>query len=123
MLKFFSIAMGGALGSLARYYLSSSSLKNIGFMDLPIAILVINIIGSFAFGILMGLFESNIIISNNVKNFLTFGFIAAFTTFSTFAWEAVILINNDMYLKTIIYCLTSVILSVIFCLAGYHLGK
>lgn len=71
----------------------------------------------------MGLFESNIIISNNVKNFLTFGFIAAFTTFSTFAWEAVILINNDMYLKTIIYCLTSVILSVIFCLAGYHLGK
>ena len=123
MLKFISIAIGGALGSLARYYLSNSTLKNFIYMEVPLAILIINIIGSFAFGILMGLVESNIVVSNSIKNFLIFGFIAAFTTFSTFAWEAINLIHNEMYLKMIFYCLISVALSIFFCFAGYHLGK
>ena len=123
MLKFISIAIGGALGSLARYYLSNSTLKNFIYMEVPLAILIINIIGSFAFGILMGLVESNIVVSNNIKNFLIFGFIAAFTTFSTFAWEALTLIHNEMYMKMIVYCLISVALSIIFCFVGYHLGK
>jgi CrcB protein len=122
MLQYILIAFGGSLGSLARYYLSNSLLKNFIFFDVPVAILAVNILGSFVFGIIMGIIENNLI-SENIKNFLLFGFLAAFTTFSTFAWEAITLIHSEMYIKLIMYCLLSVSLSVIFCLIGYHLGK
>ena len=122
MLQYILIAFGGSLGSLARYYLSNSLLKNFIFFDFPVAILAVNILGYFVFGIIMGIIENNLI-SENIKNFLLFGFLAAFTTFSTFAWEAITLIHSEMYIKLIVYCLLSVSLSVIFCLIGYHLGK
>jgi len=123
MIKIISIAFGGALGSLARYYLSNSTLKNIIFLDVPIAVLLVNIFGSFVFGLFMGALENNIIVSENTKFFLTAGFLAAFTTFSTFAWESVVLYQNEMYIKLIAYCLISIILSITFCLFGYNLGK
>ena len=80
MLQYILIAFGGSLGSLARYYLSNSLLKNFIFFDVPVAILAVNILGSFVFGIIMGIIENNLI-SENIKNFLLFGFLAAFTTF------------------------------------------
>lgn len=123
MLKLTLIAFGGALGSIGRYYLSNSVVKNFIFFDIPVAILFVNILGSFFFGVFMGILQNNIIISNNVKIFVITGFLAAFTTFSTFAWESVVLFENQMYLKLIIYCLASVFLSIGFCLIGYYLGK
>ena len=123
MLKLTLIAFGGALGSIGRYYLSSSFLKNFIILDIPIAILFINILGSFFFGVFMGILQNNILISSNIKIFVVTGFLAAFTTFSTFAWESIILFENQMYLKLTIYCLASVLLSIGFCLIGYYLGK
>lgn len=123
MLKLTLIAFGGALGSIGRYYLSNSVLKNFIFFDIPVAILFVNILGSFFFGVFMGILQNNIIISSNVKIFVITGFLAAFTTFSTFAWESVGLFENQMYLKLILYCLASVFLSIGFCLMGYYLGK
>ena len=123
MVKLTLIALGGALGSIGRYYLSNSALKNFIFFDIPVAILFVNILGSFFFGVFMGILQNNIIISNNVKIFVITGFLAAFTTFSTFAWESVVLFENQKYLKLIIYCLASVLLSIGFCLIGYYLGK
>ena len=123
MLNLATVAIGGALGSIARYYLSNSALKNFIFFDIPFAIIFVNVAGSFIFGIFMGFLENNIIISHNIRTFVITGFLASFTTFSTFAWESVMFIQNEMYIKLVIYCLTSIILSVIFCLIGYHLGK
>ena len=123
MLNIATVALGGALGSVARYYLSGSTLKHFMFFDIPMAILIVNIFGSFMFGVFMGLIENNILISASLKTFLLTGFLASFTTFSTFAWESVIFIQNDMYMKLFMYCLLSLILSIAFCLAGYHIGK
>ena len=123
MLKLTLIAFGGALGSIGRYYLSNSFLKNFIILDIPIAILFINILGSFFLGVFMGILQNNILISSNIKIFVVTGFLAAFTTFSTFAWESIILFENQMYLKLTIYCLASVLLSIGFCLIGYYLGK
>ena len=123
MLNIATVALGGALGSVARYYLSGSTLKHFMFFDIPMAILIVNIFGSFMFGVFMGLIENNILISASLKTFLLTGFLASFTTFSTFAWESVIFIQNDMYMKLFMYCFLSLILSISFCLAGYHIGK
>ena len=123
MLKIFFIASGGALGSLARYFVATGALKNFIFFDIPVAIISVNILGSFFFGIILGLIQSNFIVSENIKIFILSGFLAAFTTFSTFAWESVSLIQQEMYIKLVIYCLASITLSILFCLYGYNLGK
>ena len=123
MLKIFFIASGGALGSLARYFVATGPLKNFIFFDIPVAIISINILGSFFFGVMLGLIQSNFIVSENIKFFILSGFLAAFTTFSTFAWESVSLIQQEMYIKLVIYCLASITLSILFCLYGYNLGK
>ena len=123
MLKIFFIASGGALGSLARYFVATGPLKNFIFFDIPVAIMSVNILGAFLFGIMLGLIQSNFIVSENIKIFILSGFLAAFTTFSTFAWESVSLIQQEMYIKLVIYCLASITLSILFCLYGYNLGK
>jgi len=123
MINLTIIAIGGALGSLSRYYLSNTFLKNFVFFDIPFAILAINALGSLFFGFFMGLYTSNIIASDNIKVFVLTGFLAAFTTFSTFAWESIVLFQNEMYIKLVIYCIASIILSISFCLLGYVLGK
>ena len=123
MLKIFFIASGGALGSIARYFVETGHLKNFIFFDIPVAIISVNILGSFFFGIILGLIQSNFIVSENIKIFILSGFLAAFTTFSTFAWESVSLIQQEMYIKLVIYCLASITLSILFCLYGYNLGK
>lgn len=123
MFNLAAVALGGAFGSIARYYLSNSTLKHFIFFDMPFAILFVNIIGSFVFGVFMGLIENNILISTSIKTFVLTGFLASFTTFSTFAWESVLFIQNQMYLKLFLYCLLSLILSILFCFAGYLIGK
>lgn len=123
MFNLAAVALGGAFGSIARYYLSNSTLKHFIFFDMPFAILLVNIIGSFVFGVFMGLIENNILISTSIKTFVLTGFLASFTTFSTFAWESVIFIQNQMYLKLFLYCVLSLILSILFCFAGYLIGK
>ena len=123
MFNLAAVALGGAFGSIARYYLSNSTLKHFIFFDIPFAILLVNIIGSFVFGVFMGLIENNILISTSVKTFVFTGFLASFTTFSTFAWESVLFIQNQMYLKLFLYCLLSLVLSILFCFAGYLIGK
>ena len=123
MLKIFFIASGGALGSLARYFVATGTLKNFIIFDIPVAIISVNILGSFLFGFMLGLIQSNFIVSENIKIFILSGFLAAFTTFSTFAWESVSLIQQEMYIKLVIYCLASITLSILFCLYGYNLGK
>ena len=123
MFNLAAVALGGAFGSIARYYLSNSILKHLIFFDIPFAILFVNILGSFVFGVFMGLIENNILISTSIKTFVFTGFLASFTTFSTFAWESVLFIQNQMYLKLFLYCLLSLILSILFCFAGYLIGK
>ena len=123
MFNLAAVALGGAFGSIARYYLSNSTLKHFIFFDIPFAILLVNIIGSFVFGVFMGLIENNILISTRIKTFVFTGFLASFTTFSTFAWESVLFIQNQMYLKLFLYCVLSLILSILFCFAGYLIGK
>ena len=123
MFNLAAVALGGAFGSIARYYLSNSTFKHFIFFDIPFAILLVNIIGSFVFGVFMGLIENNILISTSIKTFVLTGFLASFTTFSTFAWESVLFIQNQMYLKLFLYCLLSLILSILFCFAGYLIGK
>ena len=114
-----SVAIGGALGSLLRYYLGTINfLSNSVF---PVSTFLVNVIGSFAIGVLFFLFKD----SNNdyLKSFLMIGFLGGFTTFSAFTIDVLDLFQNDQYLISVIYICVSVITSLLAVYLGFWITK
>lgn len=86
MFKIFLLAIGGSLGTLARYGLSSFVQQAHGG-PFPLGTLLVNVIGCFIIGFLMETFQARRWGSQEVRGFMTVGFVGAFTTFSTFSYE------------------------------------
>lgn len=116
MIKLLAIGIGGFIGALLRYGISGwvYSFSESGF---PSGTLVVNIIGAFILGLVAGLAERHIM-HPNLKLFLTIGVLGAFTTFSTFSYETIMLLQVSSYLKAFL----NVSLSVLFGLAAAFLG-
>jgi CrcB protein len=108
--------IGGAIGAIARVALSR--VLPITFMEIPLPILFINIIGCFIMGLLtefMALYWS---VSESVRYLLISGFLGGFTTFSSFALEFGLLFEKNLQLSAMIYATFSVVLSLIFFFIG-----
>lgn len=86
MEKIVWIGVAGALGALARYELGAF-VQKIGGAAFPWSTLVINVLGCLLFGIIWALAEGRGLISPDLRTILLTGFMGAFTTFSTFAFE------------------------------------
>jgi CrcB protein len=90
---YIAIAFGGSLGAVCRYWVSTSTTRWLGD-GFPYGTLTVNIIGSIVIGFLTILLADRLNVSEEVRLGLIVGFLGAFTTFSTFALDAVYLINN-----------------------------
>jgi len=103
------IALGGALGALSRYGLGFwiSSKWNQGF---PLGTFIINITGAFLLGFLNIVFIEKLTISPLWRLGIGIGFLGAYTTFSTFGYEVIILIEGGSLLTAGLYTLLSVII-------------
>jgi fluoride exporter len=111
------VGIGGVLGCLARYAVSVSvgSMSN-GF---PTAIFLINIVGSTAMGVLVGvLAKTTPQFQNEIRLFVATGIFGGFTTFSSFSLDAITLIERGDFFLAATYIVGSVLLS----LAGLWLG-
>lgn len=100
-----AIGAGGFLGAIARAYSVHLSNKYIP-LDIPVGILIVNILGSFIIGMLFAYF-THITVSDTLKAFLTTGFLGALTTYSTFAIESYLLFGTSIYLA-----ITNILLNV-----------
>ncbi len=111
------IALGGTLGALSRYGLGLwiSSKWNQGF---PLHTFIINITGAFLLGFLNILFVERLTISPLWRLGIGIGFLGAYTTFSTFGYEVIMLLEGGSLLTAGLYTLLSVILG----FAGVALG-
>ncbi|MBN2079951.1 MAG: fluoride efflux transporter CrcB [Spirochaetes bacterium] len=92
MKHLFAIALGGSIGAVFRY-LVSKNIQSIYNQILPLGTLSVNVIGSFLLGFLFFLFDT-IIVSRDIRSFLTIGFLGAFTTFSTYSLETINLFKD-----------------------------
>ncbi len=81
------IALGGALGAVARYGVGSWVQQRLPFSAFPWGTFVINASGSFLLGLLATLLSIRVLHSPNWRPLVTIGFIGAYTTFSTFEYE------------------------------------
>ena len=118
----FSIALGGALGALARYFLSKN-IDNLTDSNFPYGILICNILGSLILGILYESFSKSALFSDNLKIFLQAGVLGSFTTFSAFSLEAFLMIEKGNYSSAAVFVILSVILSILGLIFGVQFYK
>ncbi len=111
----FQIALGGALGSVARY-LAVRGVAAAG-ISMPFGTMTVNILGSFLIGVLF------VLVPARIAPFLLVGVLGGFTTFSAFSLETMTLIEAGEMPRAMVYVLGSVILSVLACFAGLHLAR
>lgn len=120
--KFLAVALGGSLGAIARYAVNNSFLASI-FVSFPFPTFFINVTGSFLIGFLLTLTTEKIEIGENLRLFLTVGFLGAYTTFSTFEFETLQLIRERQYLMSLFYLISSVAIGFVGILAGVWLAR
>ena len=117
-----AIAAGGAIGAVGRH-LMAHQLTHLFGSGFPVGILACNVIGSFIMGALVEVMALVWSPSMEVRAFLTVGLLGAFTTFSTFSLDVVLLAQRGEYTQAGIYVVASVVLSVGGLLAGLHLFR
>ena len=110
---YLAVALGGAVGALARFILSHILPEAWGHMPLPM--MIVNVTGCFLMGVLASLMLTLWSPSPSLKAFLLPGLLGGFTTFSAFAWEFGLLTEQTHWKTAFLY----VSLTVIFSLAAY----
>ena len=121
MLRFFIIACGRAIGTLARYILSGLDYRFSNGI-FPVSTLVINLIGSLIIGLLWGLFE-RFAVSSQVRMFLFIGVLGGFTTFSTFSLECFNLFRDGEFKIALVNILITNIAGVILVFVGFKASQ
>ena len=111
-MQWLAVALGGALGSMARYALSTW-IYQISSHKFPYATLTVNVLGTFVMGILFVVIVERAALPQEMRSLLMIGFIGAFTTFSTFSLDALGLWQNGHLFMALIYTLATVILCLI----------
>jgi CrcB protein len=112
------VGFAGALGAIARYAIGLA----IGTRAFPWATLSINISGSLVLGFAVTWFTERRV-STDVATAVTVGFVGAYTTFSTFAWETFVLGRTDRPAPATAYVLASVLASLVAAWLGYRLAQ
>ncbi len=112
-----AVALGGAIGAVGRHFLAHqvALLAGHGF---PYGTLTVNVVGSFVFGALVEVMALAWSPAAELRALLTVGLLGAFTTFSTFSMEVVLLAERGQTGTAALYIGLSVALSVGGFLAG-----
>lgn len=120
-MELITVFIGGSIGAGLRYlvYLIASS------FGMPFSgTFAVNIIGCLLLGILMNLeFENEKLIHKHSKLFLTTGIISSFTTFSTFSYETLAMIENGQIALGLVYIFLSLFIGMLAILSGFLIAE
>ncbi|HZW81827.1 MAG TPA: fluoride efflux transporter CrcB [Candidatus Deferrimicrobium sp.] len=116
------VILGGALGALARYEVGNfvGARWNHGF---PLGTFIINIVGCFLLGMINVFVLERTILSPEWRIGLGVGFMGAFTTFSTFSYEAVVLLEEGSHLLALGYLSLSMIVGLLATFLGILIAR
>ena len=116
-MQWLAVAVGGALGAVARFGVNGWLYPLYG-NKFPLGTLVVNVLGSLLMGIAYVIILEKGQISVEWRNILMVGFLGAFTTFSTFSLDSLALWQNGHPFLALLY----IMLSLILCLFAAYLG-
>jgi fluoride exporter len=112
------VALGGAVGSVARYQLSGLVLHHTADWRFPAGTFAVNVAGCLIAGVLAGLAESHHLLSASTRLLLFTGVLGGFTTFSAFGLETMFLLRRG----EVLIAGANVVLSVLAGLLALWLG-
>ncbi|MBW9055783.1 fluoride efflux transporter CrcB [Rhizobium mesosinicum] len=116
------VAVGGAIGSLLRYYVGLGSLRLMG-PGFPWGTLIVNVVGSFIIGVFAEMIMRRFNASAELRLLLITGFLGGFTTFSAFSLDTILLFERGEIFAGGIYIAASVGLSMLAAMAGLGLMR
>jgi fluoride exporter len=120
VLQVLFVALGGAIGSAARYLVGGWFAAGAAF---PYGTFVINVSGSFIIGFFLAFAQDRVSISPYWRLFFAVGFVGGYTTFSTFEYEAIRLLQDGEMLLAAVYLMGSVVTGGVAAIAGIALGS
>ncbi len=115
------VAAGGAIGTAARYGVGGRFPVEAG--ELPLATFGENVLGAALLGLLVAVLASRRPYSGQLRLLLATGTLGAFTTFSSFASEVVVLVRDDHVGLALAYVVATLVAGVAAAAAGVRLGS
>ena len=119
---FISIFLGGGSGALVRFILVNQINKLVP-SQIAYGTISVNIIGALLIGMIYYLILSKLNINENIKVFITVGFLGGFTTFSSFNLEFFKLLENGNFINALIYAVLTFAGTILSFYFGFNLMK
>ena len=116
------VAMGGALGSVARFKLSGSVLRQTIEWMFPLGTFAVNVLGCLVIGLLAGLVVKEDYFNADIRLFLFTGIIGGFTTFSAFGLETFHLLRRSKVVIAGGYVVLSLVIGLLALWLGFSLS-
>jgi fluoride exporter len=111
------IALGGAIGTTLRYLTSGLAARWLG-VDFPYGTLIVNLVGCFLIGLIHQVGTEGLVLSDDVRLFLTTGVMGGLTTYSAFSYETIRLLEARAWAEAWV----NVVVTTASCLAISFLG-
>jgi fluoride exporter len=122
LLRYAMVAIGGAMGALARFVLGTYVGERMG-VRFPYGTFIINVSGSFLIGLIMTVLTERTHLSPNWRYFVPIGFIGAYTTFSTFEYETLRAMQDGQFVGGTLNVLLSVMFGFLMVWLGMLTGR
>lgn len=116
------VAVGSAFGRMSRYAISVW-MQRVGGASFPLGTLLINITGSFLVGFLLRVAAAPTGFSPELRLALTTGFCGGYTTFSTFSYETITLVESGEWRRAAAYVTLSVVVSLLAAFSGVVVAR
>ena len=116
------VFLGAGIGGALRHGVNVGAVRLFGY-GFAFGTLIVNVLGSFAMGLLAGYFAFRPGIAQHIRLFLTTGILGGFTTFSAFSLEAALLYERGNLAAAGAYVFLSVLLSIAALFVGLYLVR
>ncbi len=116
------IALAGALGSVSRYLVGEGIQRALN-PRVPLGTFAVNVVGSFVIGLVMAVYIARGEMDSRLRIAVTVGFLGGFTTYSSFAYETVTLIEKHELPTAALYVAMTVVVAGLAAAAGIYTGR
>ena len=121
-MEFLWVGIGGVLGENARYILGHAIAQRLGVL-FPYGTLIVNLSGAFLIGVLLTILTDRVVENPVWRQLTIVGFLGGYTTFSSYTYEAIGLMQHGRWPAALIYVIGSNILGLLACFAGIWLTR